>query len=194
MVIEYLGENMIIEDARARPKEVEAIENGKIVKVSEDYAKREGLLVLRKESKFDRSEESGEEGRKSIMTSHDHDENKLLSFDDFRKPLKMKNNQVYRELIDNFHWDIKKARRDKGLMRKKVAKDLGIDEADLKLIENGIYPDKDFVLINKIQKYFGLNLRKDKKDDLVFDQNMRKLAEDTKKGKFPENNEWKRRW
>ena len=50
----------------------------------------------------------------------------------------------------------------------------------MKLIENGVYPDKDFVLINKIQNYYGINLRKDKKDDIVFDQNMRKLAEDTK--------------
>src|SRR3989344_8848394 len=132
---------------------VDAIEDGRIVRVSEDYARREGLMILRKmvEEVQNKPSQKREEGNKFL-------------FDDFRKPLKMKDNQVFSELIDNFHWILSRKRKDRGLSRKQVAQRANVNERDLKMIENGVLPSNDFVLINKLMSFYGVNLRKDGKD------------------------------
>ena len=68
------------------------------------------------------------------------------------------------ELIPNFNWEIAKARRTKGLTRKHLGRLVNADEDSIKLLENGLLPSPDFILINKIQTALNLNLRKDKKD------------------------------
>jgi ribosome-binding protein aMBF1 (putative translation factor) len=150
------------------PYLIEAIEEGKIVRVSEDYAKREGLLILRKPK---------------IESTHSHHqalnaEEPRMSFDDFRKPLNWKTSQVYPDLIENFHWLISKRRRDIGLSRRQLASSLDEPENTLKAIENGFLPKDDFVIINKLQTRLGINLRK-KRDTL--DQPMRKLLDENRK-------------
>ncbi len=129
---------------------VDAIEEGRIVKVPESYAKREGLTILRKQLIASQS-----------MQKKQKQEEHYLSFDDFRKPLKQKS-QVLSELAENFHWEIKKKRRELGITRGKLANDIGEPEHALRLMENGIIQKDDFVIINKLQDYFKINLRKDK--------------------------------
>jgi ribosome-binding protein aMBF1 (putative translation factor) len=144
---------------------VEAIEEGKIVKVSEDYAKREGLMILRRpeiDFKVDGS-----------IASREDDERRLL-MDDFRKPLDWKDNRVAKDLVENFHWHIARERRRKNTTRRDFAEALGESENTIKMLENGILPKNDFVLIKKVQDYLGINLRKDKQ---VFGQEMRELVE-----------------
>jgi ribosome-binding protein aMBF1 (putative translation factor) len=144
---------------------VEAIDDGRIVKVSEDHAKREGLLILRKTNEISggtQVESSGgfeNSGNPVISDPEAH-----VGLEDLRKPLDWRNQQVTQELIDNFHWHLSKARRERNLTRKQVADDLNESEKTIKLLENGIVPSKDFVLINKVQGYFGINLRRDGKD------------------------------
>ncbi len=139
---------------------VDAIEEGRIVRVPELYAKKEGLTILRRP----RIE-------KQSMQKKQKQEEPYLSFDDFRKPLKQKS-QVLSELMENFHWEIKKKRRQLGITRRKIAEEIGEPEYALKLVESGILPKDDFVIINKLQDYLKLNLRKDKKD---FEQSARSL-------------------
>jgi len=139
---------------------VEAIEGGKIVRVSERYAKIEGLPILRKPRLEQKNRAQNEPPEK-------------ISFDDLRKPLRP--NQVTSELIDNFHWHILKKRRQLGLTRKKLAEKINESENTLKLIENGVIPNKDFIIINKIQSSLLINLRKDKKD---FTQSPRSLLKE----------------
>ena len=139
---------------------VDAIEEGRIVRVPELYAKKEGLTILRRP----RIE-------KQSMQKKQKQEEPYLSFDDFRKPLRQKS-QVLSELMENFHWEIKKKRRQLGITRRKIAEEIGEPEYALKLIESGILPKDDFVIINKLQDYLKLNLRKDKKD---FEQSARSL-------------------
>lgn len=134
-----------------RPKEkkiVEAIHEGRIIKVYEEDAVREGLFILRKH-----------EDKLAVPAKGKEEEKKLL-FDDFRKPLRWKSNNVAAELKENFHWDIVRKRKDKGLGRKQVASAIGCSENDLKSLENGILPSNDFVLINRLEQYFKINLRK----------------------------------
>ncbi len=141
---------------------VEAIEEGKIVKVSERYAKREGLPILRRPS------------TKVFSHPKKQEEEKRISFDDLRKPLNWRKSQVFSELTENFHWEISKKRRQIGLSRKQLASSINESENTKKLVENGILPKDDFKIINKLQERLNINLRKDKKD---FAQPVRPLVE-----------------
>ncbi|MBS3071532.1 helix-turn-helix domain-containing protein [Candidatus Pacearchaeota archaeon] len=145
---------------------VEAIEEGKIVRVSEKYAKREGLLILRKASI---------ETERKNQAKKIEDLDKRIGFEELRKPLKWKENKVIKELVENFHWQISLARKKKNLTRKALAEAIGESESTIKLVENGMLPKDDFVLINKIQEKLGINLRKDKNQE--FNQSMRKLVD-----------------
>lgn len=134
---------------------VDAIEDGKIVKVSEDYARREGLLVLRKsfgavseQGTVHKKEEEAARSRSSVV------------MDDFRRPLSSKASELMKELVENFHWILSRKRKDRGLTRKKVADDIGESEENIKLIENGVLPADNFVLVNKLEGYYGVVLRR----------------------------------
>lgn len=146
---------------------VDAIEEGKIVSVTEDYAKKEGLPILRKSGnrflgdKDRRSEDKGEEDFKRV--------------EDFRKPLDWKERQERMGLIDNFHWRVSKRRRELNMSRRQFGEALGENEAKVKLIENGVLEGIDFVLVNKIEEVLGMSFRSaGKKGD---DLEMRKLVE-----------------
>lgn len=145
---------------------VDAIEEGKIVKVSINYAKKEGLPIL----------------RKHVIPSYEKPIKKYsepeerITLDDLRKPLNQKS-QVASELVENFHWVISKKRRQIGLSRKQLAISIKESESILKLIENGIIPKDDFIVINKIQERLKINLRKDKQD---FSQPARSLIDEKK--------------
>ena len=142
-----------------KPREnafVDAIEGGKIVKVSEDYAKREGLLILRKAAPIieqTKSPRKEEEARKNKG---------FIGMEDLRKPLSSKNNELLKELVENFHWTLVQKRKVRGLNRKKVADAIGERELSVKMIENGVLPVNNFVLLNKLESYYGINLRKNK--------------------------------
>ena len=146
---------------------VEAIEEGRIVKVTEEYAQREGLLVLRKH----RLQIQEKQQKKK-------EEENLPELQDLRKAQYYKGNQVLSELIDNFQWHIIKKRRALGLTRKRLAEKLGETEHTIKLMENGVLPREDFVIVNKLQNFFNINLRKDKKD---FAQSPRSLINKNQK-------------
>ena len=89
---------------------------------------------------------------------------KIKSLQDLRKTQYYKGSQVLSELVDNFQWHIIKKRRALGLTRKRLAEKLGETENTIKLLENGVLPREDFVIINKLQNFFSFNIRKDKKD------------------------------
>ena len=145
-------------------KIVDAIEEGKIVRVSEAYAIREGLPILRKKT-------AGflpEQGKKK------EEEEARLMMDDYRKPLKWGENKVVKDLVINFNWYVSRERRKRNLSRKQLAEAIGEQEKAITMIENGILPRDDFVLVNKIEEKFGISLRKNKD----FSQEMRKLVEE----------------
>ncbi|MEM4270996.1 MAG: hypothetical protein QXO70_02780 [Candidatus Pacearchaeota archaeon] len=140
---------------------VEAIEGGRIVRVTEDYAKREGLLILRANPIIPSfSEKMGYKKSGEIDLKKEKDRKMIAGMDDLRRPLRSKEGDVTKELIENFHWKIAQRRREKGLTRKQVALAIGESENDIKIIENGILPTNNFVLVSKLENYFGINLRK----------------------------------
>lgn len=138
---------------------VEAIEDGKIVRVSESYARREGLPIIRKSKMIEMQErlmqqapvsKDIEKERQKLMYSKTHSN--------------WKDRQIVSELKENFHWYIRIARKNKGITRKQLSKLINESEESIKLLESGVLPSKDFVLINKIQEALGINIRRDGKD------------------------------
>ncbi|MCK4647549.1 hypothetical protein KAT24_01300 [Candidatus Pacearchaeota archaeon] len=79
------------------------------------------------------------------------------------------------DLVENFHWVIMRARRAKHISRMQFAKDLGESETLIKMVEQGVLPEDDNKIINKIETYLSINLRKQefmeptKKKGLGFD-------------------------
>lgn len=152
---------------------VDAIEEGKIVKVTEEYARLECLPILRKQTP-----------KIHISKKKQKEDEPRLSFDDFRKPLNWRKSQVLSELMENFHWQISKRRRQLGLARRQLAQRINESEYHIKMIENGTLPKDDFVIINKLQIFLGINLRKDKKDfnkparSLIKEENLEEIKKD----------------
>jgi len=140
---------------------VDAIETGKIVKVSEEYAKREGLLILRKQIKI--PEKTSEQKKDDEVRTNKG----FIGMEDLRKPLNSEKSELLSELIENFHWAIVQKRKAKGLSRKKVAEAIGEDELSVKMIENGVMPSDNFILINKLESLYGTTFRKNKPADSV---------------------------
>jgi ribosome-binding protein aMBF1 (putative translation factor) len=64
------------------------------------------------------------------------------------------------DLIDNFHWTIQRARRNKKITREQFAKGIGESEATVRMLEQGILPNNDYKLINKVESYLGVGLKK----------------------------------
>jgi len=157
---------------------VEAIEDGKIVKVPEFYAKREGLLILKKAEI-----PMGQSGRTPSFYDQEEKPEKTKPLTEyFKKKPDWREQQVISELVENFHWKIRAERRRKNFTRKQLARDVGEPDEKLKILETGRLPSFDFVLINKVQKALGINLRKDQKDFTQTTQDvMSKLQEQEEK-------------
>jgi len=142
---------------------VEAIEDGKIVRVTEKHAKREGLPILRK-SKSQEVQQNLTTLPPGSALKKIKEENRRPLLDQMYRPKDWKEKQVSSELIDNFHWYIRTERKKRGLTRKQLGKLINESENNLQMIEAGFLPSSDFVLINKLQNEFKINLRRDQKD------------------------------
>ena len=140
---------------------VDALQDGKIIRATEEYARREGLIILRKFEHMNPNVVTPE-----IQGGHisKNERKGLLKFEEFRRPLKGDKNNIISELVDNFHWIILKRRKERGVSRLQMARELNVPEYDLKMLESGVVLGDDFVLISKVEKYLGTNLRRDGKD------------------------------
>ena len=62
------------------------------------------------------------------------------------------------EMINNFHWVIMRARRMKKLTQAQFAKEIAESEAAIKMAEQGILPEDDYRLVNKLENYLGIKI------------------------------------
>lgn len=143
---------------------VDVIKEGQIITIPESQARHEELFVLRVHEKRDlvASLPSIESRRRSGRTS--------APLAPVKSPPKWhsyqstyKKNNVVKELIDNFHWEVGKARKARAMTRLQLANAVGFPEAVIKMVENGELPSDDFILVNKLQSFLGINLRRDGK-------------------------------
>jgi len=136
---------------------VEALEDGRIVRVTKEYAIREGLMILKN---YERPKPAVKEERQPLYTRYRSESRGYVDLDKYRKPLKS-NDTILASLIDNFSWVITSTRKSRNLTRKQLADVLGVSEDEVKTIEMGRLPRNDYVLVNKLESYFGVLLRKD---------------------------------
>ena len=64
------------------------------------------------------------------------------------------------DLVDNFHWIIRRARKSKKITRKQAARDIGESELVIEMAERGILPEDDNRLVNKLENYLGIRIVK----------------------------------
>ncbi len=63
------------------------------------------------------------------------------------------------KLIDNFHWIIMRARRKMHLTQAQLAQEIHEAEAAIKMIEQGVLPEDDYRLVNKLENFLGIRIR-----------------------------------
>ena len=63
-------------------------------------------------------------------------------------------------LLNNFHWDVIKNRRRKGLSHKQLAIAIGESEIAIEMIEKGKLPENVELIINKLEQFFQARFRK----------------------------------
>jgi ribosome-binding protein aMBF1 (putative translation factor) len=68
------------------------------------------------------------------------------------------------DLMNNFHWIIMRARRQRKLSRSQLAKAIGEAEPAIELAEKGIVPEDENKLISKLQAFLGVRLIKPEYD------------------------------
>jgi ribosome-binding protein aMBF1 (putative translation factor) len=68
--------------------------------------------------------------------------------------------QPRKDLIDNFHWIIMRARRSKKLTQKQLAENIGESELIVKNAEEGTILDNNETFLRKIESYLSVKLRK----------------------------------
>jgi ribosome-binding protein aMBF1 (putative translation factor) len=64
------------------------------------------------------------------------------------------------DLIENFHWIIMRARRNKKMTVTQFAKEIGESEAVVKMAEQGVLPDGDYNIVKKIEAVLSINILK----------------------------------
>jgi len=62
-------------------------------------------------------------------------------------------------LIENFHWHVQRARRNKGLSHQQLGWALGESETALKMIEKGNLPDDPEKIIKKLEQFFRIQIK-----------------------------------
>ena len=62
------------------------------------------------------------------------------------------------EMIHNFHWIIMRSRRMKKLTQAQLAKEIAESEAAIKMAEQGILPEDDYKLVNKLENYLDVKI------------------------------------
>ena len=144
----------------------DAISNRGLIKICEDCASREDLPIVKKPTE-EQIVESKTPGSKSVR-----DRLKNMQRNNFtigREPTlrdlvdkKFKTNtfQTPSDLVPNFHWTIQQIRRARKITREQFAKGIGESEATVRMVEEGILPNGDYKIINKIESYLKITLKK----------------------------------
>lgn len=134
---------------------VEAIKDGEIIKVPESVARQEDLFVLRRLEPSNKLVTPYAE-KKTELPAH----GKTYLHEWKAGRTNYKRNNVVNDLVENFQWEISKARRLKNISRKQLADAVGATEEEMKMMEMGQLPRDDFVMVNKIESYLAIHLRK----------------------------------
>jgi ribosome-binding protein aMBF1 (putative translation factor) len=158
----------------------DAIYENDFVKVCERCAITENIPVLKKPStsQLKAAEKSyGVNERMRRMARYNEKERQHKSIlDEIKKldenPELEKPEEKPFNLIDNFHWHVMRARRNRGLSQKQLSWAIGESETALRIVERGELPGEPENLIKKLEQFFQIRLRE--RTELELEQERRK--------------------
>lgn len=146
------------------------ISNGRIAKFCERCAIIENITIIKK-PKANQLKESETEGiyermqRLSGISLKKPEKRDVFLRKDRLKELEINPSLEMPEkknlnLIEYFHWEIMKSRRRKGFTQQQLARAIGESETAIQTIENGKFPSNAEPLINKLEQFLRIRLRK----------------------------------
>ncbi len=164
----------------------DVVGRAEIIKMCEECAKLEGVPIIRKPNTFQLkdaeknytvyerlAQAAGLQDRvpkdKIRITNEKKKVSKDITLADLREAKKNRGikksikraTEPYPQLIDNFHWILKRARVSKKITRKQLANAIGESEAAIKMAEQADLPDDFPILIKKLETYFEIKLIKE---------------------------------
>lgn len=145
----------------------DAISNKGIVKVCEDCANIEKIPIIKKPTEnqikeAQRHRTVSERLANITGVSRKLTTNKEVTLRDLvDQKFKNRGIQSHPDLIDNFHWKIQQIKRVKKISREAFAKGIGESDATIRMIEQGFLPANDYKIINKVEGFLGISLRKE---------------------------------
>lgn len=143
---------------------VDAIKEGQIITIAASQARSEDLFVLRRHGAHVHVEQAQQAPAVSFSARRKERESDSTLYRTVQRwhsyEPEYKKNNVVKDLIENFHWEIARGRKVKNLSRAQLARAINVPEHTVKMIENGELPSDDYVLVSKIEHLLGIRLRR----------------------------------
>jgi len=141
----------------------DAISNKGIVKICADCNMTERLPLIKKATDRQIEESQRQKSVRDMLGGMNR--NKMSGREMSLRELVDKNmkerlSKQPSDLIDNFHWEIQRIRRLRKITREQFAKGISEPESTVRMLEQGILPNNDYKIINKIEGFLQINLRK----------------------------------
>ena len=149
--------------SREKVRLLDAISSKGIVKICEACFKEEDMPILRRPTTFQLKEAEKKPiiYRRPPPEEVEKAETTLKDVIDKKYEIAVSREEKPRpDLVDNFHWIIMRTRRLKKLTQEQLAKEISESVAAIKMVEQGILPEDDYRLVNKIGSFLGINLIK----------------------------------
>ncbi len=161
----------------------DAIYENDLVNVCERCAITENIPILKKPSTSQLKAAERSEGvyqrLKRISGQEEEKENHESFLDKIKKldenPELEKPEEKLFNLIDNFHWHVSRARRNKGLSQRQLSWALGESETALKMVERGELPEEPEKLIKKLEQFLQIELRERTEEELEQERKKREI-------------------
>ncbi len=166
----------------------EAISKEGVVSICEDCSKQDSIPVIRRPTQLQLTESkhpftvyerlssmaglNAKEHKQKVSGAKEQVSGKETTLRDLvdknyqkKKEVQQLKPQSQPELIDNFHWVVMRTRRLKKLTQGQVAKEIGEPESSIKMIESGVLPENPHTLINKLESFLWIKIKKKKEGE-----------------------------
>lgn len=148
-----------------RVKLYHAISNKGIVKICGDCNSLEKFPIMNKPTEEQISESKSPRQKSVQERLANMNQNRFLGREVtlrtlVDKNLKSQTVQVPSDIIPNFHWAIQRIRRARKISREEFARGINEQESTVRMIEQGLLPEGNYKIINKIESFLNISLRK----------------------------------
>ncbi len=143
-----------------RVKLYDAISSKGLVKVCNECASIEDIPVIKKPDERATASPKQVSVQERLNSMNKNKLGEVTLRDLIDKNFGAQKSPLPSDLIDNFHWTIQRVRRLRKISRTQFANDIGETEATMKMVENGFLPENNYKIINKIEGYLRISLRK----------------------------------